>query len=308
MPETKDVFILGTAYCGSTLLGNALNAHSQIAYAGEVSRLPAYGIGEAEHVCPLCASQGRPCPVWSPALIAEFQSRGPGDAFEVYRESVGGMPVVVDGSKHTEWFRKVLAAGPRPRTPFVLITARSPFSFLDSCRRREGYSPWLAANIWRDTMFDIFRTVALHNVPHLIVRYEDFALDPQASLSRVCDFLSLDFEAGMLEFWNEPLHALGGNAGALVWFNSFRKGGTYASQADAEVANAYATRQFGGWSDEKWIKNLGYEDISAVTQTPLLPGLCSLIGYNLYDLLKKTAYETAPQGSGSPPLPASDNA
>lgn len=289
MLENKDVFILGTAYCGSTLLGNALNGHSQIAYAGEVSRLPEFGVGEVEELCPVCASQGRPCTLWTRDFIRQIQANGPGMVFDSYRQAAGGTPVVVDGSKHTNWFRKVMAEGPRPRNPFVLIAVRTPFSFLDSARRRSGYDAWTAANIWRDTMFDILRTVAIHNVPHLIVRYEELATNPAASLGRVCDFLSLDFEEGMLEFWKKPLHSIGGNAGALMWFDAFREQGTFATEADAKVARDYASRSFGGWSDEKWIRSLGHGEITAVTQTPLLPGLCALLGYNLYDLLHKAA-------------------
>lgn len=288
MTSNKDVFILGTAYCGSTLLGNALNGHSHIGYAGEVSRLPGFDIGDPERLCPLCASRGRPCSVWSPEFIEEIVRSGPGRSFETFRNKTGA-PVVVDGSKATSWFRKVMFSEHRPDNPFVIIAARNPFSFVDSARRRTDYDAWLAANIWRDTMFDILRSVANHGLPHIIVRYEDLSLDPRGTLSKVCAFLSEDFEEGMLEFWKYPLHGIGGNAGAYVWFDEFRRNGTFATDEDGQVAAEYAARAFGGWADEKWLTRLDPAQRGAVLQTPLLPGLCTLLGYNLEELISRVS-------------------
>ncbi len=285
MTRKKDVFILGTSYCGSTLLGNALNGHSRIAYAGEVSRLPGFDIGAPERLCPVCASQGKTCEVWSDTFAERILARGPGRSFDTYREAVGGTPVIVDGSKAVNWFRKVMADRPGPENPFVIIAVRNPFSFVDSCRRRESYEPWLAANIWRDTLFDILRTVAQYGLPHIVVRYEDLSRDPELTLRRVCAFLSEDFEPGMLEFWQQPLHGLGGNAGAYVWFDSFRQNGRFSNEEDAKVAAGYASKAFGGWSDEKWLSKLDAAQRTAVVQTPMLPGMCSLVGYSLEDLI-----------------------
>ena len=83
----------------------------------------------------------------------------------------------------------------------------------------------------------------------------------------------------------QQYHGLGGNAGAYVWFDAFRENGRYSSEEDAEVAAGYAAKAFGGWSDDKWLSQLDAGQRAAVVQTPLLPGLCSLVGYNLEDLI-----------------------
>ncbi|MCB1954239.1 MAG: sulfotransferase [Rhodocyclaceae bacterium] len=289
MIDKKDVFILGTAYCGSTLLGNALNGHSRIAYAGEVSRLPGFDVGAPERLCPVCASQGKPCDVWSDEFCARMVARGPGRIFETYREAAADAPIVVDGSKSVNWFRKVMADSAKPDNPFVIVAVRNPFSFVDSCRRRDGYEAWLAANIWRDTVFDVLRTVAHHGLPHIVVRYEDLSRAPESTLKQICAFLSVSFEAGMLEFWTKPLHGLGGNAGAYVWFDSFRRHGQFSTKEDEQVAAEYASKAFGGWTDEKWCSQLDAAQRNTVVQTPMLPGMCSLVGYSLEDLISRAS-------------------
>src|ERR1051326_2340900 len=106
--EPRNIFILGTAYCGSTLLGNALNAHSSVAFAGEISRLPAFGIGAPRETCPLCYTREVECPIWTPKFLEEMARQGAGKSLDVYRKAIQ-KPVIVDGSKHVAWLRRVYA-------------------------------------------------------------------------------------------------------------------------------------------------------------------------------------------------------
>lgn len=282
--QPKNVYILGTAYCGSTLLGNALNAHSSVAFAGEVSRLPAFGVGEAWTVCPLCSAQEIDCPIWTPEFIEQVSEAGPSQALDLFREAAQ-VPVIVDGSKHVSWLRKVHGHAPVPSNTFVLIAVRSPFAFVNSTQRRDHWQVWFGANVWRDTIFDMLRCVGDLGLPHGIVRYEDFARDPEAGLKRICAWLGLDFEASMLRFWEAPVHGLGGNAGAYVWYDGFRKGGEYANDTDRKVAETYQERTFGGWSDDKWRQQLGPKEIKLILNTPGLADMCSLVGYDVRELL-----------------------
>src|SRR5262249_36903470 len=140
--ELRNVFILGTTYCGSTLLGNALNAHSSIAFAGEISRLPAFGIGPALRViCPLCYVEKVECPIWTQKFRDEVSAHGAGKSLDVYREAVR-KPVIVDGSKHVAWLRRVHAEAPLPSNTFLLIAVRSPLGFVHSTQRRDHWEAW----------------------------------------------------------------------------------------------------------------------------------------------------------------------
>jgi hypothetical protein len=288
-PALVDVQLVGTAYSGSTLLGNALNAHEAIAHVGEVSSLPAFGIGPPERACHLCAATGRDCPVWTPETIALLAERGPVAAADVLREATAA-PVIVDSSKWVPWLH---ATGPEERLErrrvVVILTVRSPLAFVESVHRRDGAEVWLAANLWRDTMFDALRSVGRMSLPTMVIRYEDLALEPEPTLTRVCRALGLEFDPCMLEFWNIPVHALGGNAGAFVWYPGYRHRGRSADKGtwreeDAAIADAYRERGFGGWVDDKWRTMLGEDARRAVLATPMLADLATLVGYHVHDL------------------------
>jgi hypothetical protein len=192
------------------------------------------------------------------------------------------------------WLRDVRAAAvaPSPARVRVLVAVRSPFAFASSFRRRERGAPaWQAANAWRDVLFDALRFLGASGLPHMIVRYEDFATAPEPVLRRVCDFLDLAYDPGMLSFWQTDVHALGGNAGAYVWYQGYRHAGRDAGDddlwtpADAALGERYRARGFGGWSDDKWRDELSAADRREVVQTPGLADLATLAGYDLQALL-----------------------
>ncbi|MAG35738.1 MAG: hypothetical protein CL878_05770 [Dehalococcoidia bacterium] len=286
----KNVYILGTAYSGSTLLGSALNGHPLIAYAGEISRLPFFDHGPVGTACFVCDIKGEACPIWTDDLKARMEQRGPGEAVDVYRETVG-TPVVIDGSKYAQWLRSVQASQPLPPHTRVLLTTKNPFSYASSIKRRDGHEAWLAANMWRDTVFDCLRTLVSLGLPYLVVRYEDFSLEPERLLRKVCGFLDVEFDQRVMSFWKQPVHALGGNLGAYVWYKGVMPDSPAPAQkgGDLHVAQTYEARGFGGWFDSKWRDELTADEISLVLGTPLLGDLCSMMGYKLERLLSGTA-------------------
>ena len=275
------MFVVGTAYSGSTLLGNALNGHSAISHIGEISRLPCFGIGDPVDHCVLCATAGVDCPVWTPELIAEAGVVGPGRVHQVVRRHLGGVPVLVDGSKSIEWLERCLGPGDGVSSPFVLISVRHPFAFADSSRRRASMSPADAGVLWRDVMSAVVSRSTDFGLANLVVRYEDLARDPAWVLGRVVDSLGLEPEPGLTEFWRHDAHVLGGNGGAYVWYESFRRSGGFVTEEDRVVAQSYAERRFGGWADDKWRTSLSPSDIRTVASTPRLEGVAEFFGYDL---------------------------
>lgn len=276
----RDVFVVGTAYSGSTLLGNALNGHREIAHAGEISRLPAFGLGDEVRKCLLCATADRECPIWDTALAGELDAAAPGEALAVLRPRYG-VPVLVDGSKHPEWLARCLAAPSRLVSPFVVLATRSPFAYADSARRRVGWEPAHAGSVWCEVVTAALALVAHHGLPSMVVRYEDFALRPAMVLARVVDALGLGFDERMLTFWQHDLHCVGGNAGAYVWFDEHRRSGAFATDADAAVGEAYRARRFGGWADEKWREHLAPGDVAAVLDVPAIHTVATMAGDDL---------------------------
>ena len=287
--RVRNVYLMGTAYCGSTLLGNALNGHQLINYAGEIERLPGFNNANKIAMCPACMANKTPCPVWSKELIGKIAEAGPGRTLALYRE-VTQTPIIVDGSKHAYWLRDVHVHGGISTDTIAIISVRSPFAFANSLRRYDPHREiWQGANLWRDTYFDILRTLGTLNIPRIIVRYEDFAFKPDNSLRRICGFLKIPFDHQMLSFWEQPIHAIGGNWGAYVWYkNSENLINFQPSKKNVTARKSYKTNKFGGWVDEKWRASLLPHEIRAILTTPGLMDIAAILGYDIGEILLKS--------------------
>lgn len=185
----QDVFIIGTAYSGSTLLGLSLNAHSQMAYIGETSRIRK--LDNKFHIanyptlnCFYCLINHKPCPLWNEHTEKEIELDS---IFSVTRR-IMKKPVIIDGSKLTHWISLLQSKGNLNSSTKLIILVKNPFAFANSAANRENYKPWVGANIWRDTYYDAIRFANRHNLPHLLVRYEEFAMEPKKFLEKICVF------------------------------------------------------------------------------------------------------------------------
>lgn len=316
--KDTDVFIVGPAYSGSTLLGNALNGHPDVSHVGEIARLPFFdrfnNPWESCAVCERGAMEGRnrACPVWNPAVKSWLQDAGPQGALQILRE-VTRSPVIVDGSKDLDWLRRVYEVGVRELTGKkavrVILTVRHPLAYVSTCKRRTQMPVWQAANIWRDTIYDAFRTVSRLGFPVTIVRYEDLALAPEPVLRNLCDFIGIDYSPQMLEFWNKPVHPIGGNAGAFVWYPHYQdyiERGAYEVEADRAVSKVYATRSFGGWVDDKWRDHLADWEVTSVMTTPSLMDMVSMVGYDAGQFRLPLRVRAAEPAPAEPQLAADD--
>ncbi len=289
MSQGLDVFILGTGYCGSTMVGNALNAHAEMQFVGELNRLPAFKQFESEAYrgaplfdrCAVCGTHERyDCPVWTDHLVKELSNSPAGRAADAFRRCRGGEGVVVDGSKNVRWIRHVLESRGRADDVRIIHCVRSPFAFAASYKKHTGGVAWMGGAMWRDTLFDVIRTAAHYGgIPILLLQYERFAFEPEPSLRRVCDFLGRPFDPAMLRFWEVPVHPLGGNYGAYVRYPNF-----VASNAPdkwKQSTKTYADKPFGGWRDERWLRDMSKAELTEVMFNPGLADAAGLAGYDL---------------------------
>jgi hypothetical protein len=263
-------------------------------YLGEVDRAVRHGPSvwaeNPDPTCHYCELNDQSCPLWTEERLRAARSLSPGKLLPFFAEELGGA-AVVDGSKHPHWLRAVLADQPHDRAALVVfLTARSPFAFCDSYRFRTGCPIWEAANVWRDVYYDSQRMLNRARLPHLVVRYEDFALDPEPVLRSACALLGVDYEPQMRFFHGQPGHDIGGNysaravaAGAPGEFssNEFRNRLPGGLAPFMEAAESYWGRPFGGWVDDKWQRSMTEDDIEFVLQTPGLADVANLLGYEL---------------------------
>src|SRR5260221_4347894 len=98
------VFLIGTYFSGSTLLGNCLNAHPSIFFAGEIDRLEAFRrepdwTHQRERGCRLCSTQAEAiCSSWPSELLENIR---PVDDISPYRAGIDltEAPILLHGSK-----------------------------------------------------------------------------------------------------------------------------------------------------------------------------------------------------------------
>ncbi len=223
-PQTPlDVYMVGTAYSGTTHLGGLLTANFGAFYAGELGRLPQYvqqyGLFSDAVGCLQCASLDQPCPVWTESLMEAVGGASPATAMHELRARTDAQ-VIIDGSKLPAWLQTSLHGRDtnEPRI-VVLLTVRSPLSYAMSAIGATGQPLWLALREWRDIYVDAIRTATRTQLPLFVVRNEEIRKDPGTVLDRLAPLLG----------WPERVrevapaartHSIGGNAFVQAGFGA----------------------------------------------------------------------------------------
>lgn len=294
----RSVYFIGTVFSGSTILGNCLDSHPKIAYAGEVSRLTQHPMSVVHNFdnpqCYSCYLQSKKCKVWEPAVVDRFNQLDPKKIIPELQK-VLKKDVIIDGSKMPRWFQYLLEndAISRDKTA-VILTVRNPFAFAESFMRRTGEPAWAAANVWRDVYYDAIRTAAINNIPLMVVRYEDFCLNTEQVLRSICGYIGVDYSKKMLKFQDDDHHSIDGNWNVVSGYKEFTGkkdmfakkikslDRPYVRSKDSEV---YWGKKFGGWVDDKWKNLLSDGDKRTIMNTPMLNDTANLLGYNLVEIL-----------------------
>lgn len=274
------VFALGVPFCGSTALGNMLNALRPGMYPGELERtpqnLPFYS-GPARLVrCHICYDAPEPCPVWPEDRVTEL---GMLSLPEMYRSlmTAAKSDVLVDGSKSPGYFQRVAPELAPHAELRALILVRDPVhsmsTYIASRLRRGNETPaWQAANFWRDTYAHALTLVASLGIPSLIFRTELLRdTRPEAlelntrPLRRFLgiDDLVLPTEPAAIDALFGPSHQLGGNP------NVQRPGAVERSVASSSEVRAER-----------------FEELAdAFLQSPSAPELAKMLGLSVREIV-----------------------
>ncbi len=292
------VFVVGTLFSGSTLIGRDITTHLENAhYFGELlnyTELPGLTHPGSGWGCNPCrVLRNDICPHFTPSLKATVTHE---DILEMHNKLAASLSasVVVDGSKYVAWMRRALEqrdATSASTSIKAILTTRNPIAFAISHRHRTGEELWQAATIWRDTYIDALRTANTHGVPLLVVRYEDYMSSREHSLNQLSEFLNCALRA---KPENQLLHDVGGNWSSLVpyaskdamtrFINNMKDSGARAeAQAFVEHATSY-------WvdgepqADNRWKCSLESWEVGAVLGAPGLADIASILGYNIAEL------------------------
>ena len=292
------VFVVGTMFSGSTLIGRDVTTRVAGAhYVGELNNLtqfPGFSHEDAGKGCGPCLLLGERCPHFTDELLDGVSYD---DIPGMHRRLARSLDAsaVIDGSKLVAWLRTAVeqrrggqAGGPPPG---VIVTARNPIAFAISLRNRTGEPLWQGAAIWRDTYVDALRTVNTYGLPNLVLRYEDHMADREGSLERLAGFLHLPLDA---EPDNTRLHDTGGNWSSFVPYVGREHVDQCIERLDERLrgeAEKFVRDARAYWNDDKpredtrWHRSLNPGEANAVLSTPGLADVASLLGYNVAETI-----------------------
>jgi hypothetical protein len=130
---------------------------------------------------------------------------------------VSGAELLVDSSKNPFRARSLLQQDPRRcRILFLVRDGRGVMASMLG-QSQAGSDQWHnvpreAAGRWQWENRRIRRALAgLPEDAWAFLRYEDFCRDPEKELRRICSFLDVEFDPGMLAFRDRAHHDVGGN-------------------------------------------------------------------------------------------------
>jgi hypothetical protein len=238
MPEYRMPFIVGAPRSGTTLLRFMIDSHPSIAIPPETGFLAAKEL-EAGRTSPEALVQlvtGYPpnAPTWpdfgldAEEFSEQLRSIHPFDVGEgirtFYRLYARNQNKIRYGDK-TPLYCKCIARIERvvPEAAFIHLIrdGRDVAMSLRKMWFAPGRDMRTLGVYWRQ-LVESAREAGMRSSAYREVRFEDLILDPRRQLESICDFVELDFDPGMLHYWQRTPERLRehrtrlGNGGEIV--------------------------------------------------------------------------------------------
>ncbi len=195
--ERRFVFVVGHAFCGSTLLGRMLNSHPALFCPGEMLRIQ--DAFEDGYPCS-CDAPLDTCPFWTTRLPLINQA-----ARHNYRKTTLAdydrlrrheqARALVDTSKTRIYrLRRTLC---RPRETAVIHLVRDLRGVLAShLRRGHDFRARLATTVKWAARFERLQRTLKDRAVHVF--YEDLVESPESTLRALCVFIGVPYDAALL--------------------------------------------------------------------------------------------------------------
>jgi hypothetical protein len=208
MQRPSLIFILGTAFCGSTLLGQTLSTRPDALFVGEL-----YNVNQGWREVDCACSEGKLCSFWKgirfdDSIFQQLLARQPG--------------LLIDASKYPNW---ILQHAKAIRESRVVVLFRDPENFVYGCYKRRKLRDWggHAGDRWTvdnrlATYVNWYRLALDAPLQDRIsfLSYDAFAKQPVVSLRRLHAQLGTQYIDGEERFWQKTdNHILGSNGGVV---------------------------------------------------------------------------------------------
>lgn len=234
----KIVYIVGLGHSGSTMLDLTLGQHSKMIGLGEIATVLNLGLESIrERAIPCaCGSSLDNCSFWS--NVAKALAKDENHSFQTQYQAVintaqsifGNDCIIVDSSKGLGSLKKIIKMPDMDVKVLHLIRDVRPFtiSYLDRLQRRKSkvgrhknsgkfpksllqqFASYYFLEWYRQNR-KIQQYLSSLDVPVFQFGYEELCLYPQKMLDKICNFLSVEVEATLLN-WDKPQsHIIRGN-------------------------------------------------------------------------------------------------
>ena len=200
-PDLTVVNIVAVSYSGSTWLNLVLGSHPQAFSVGEMDRLRKWG-------CAFCRVHGDGCDVWS-----RYRIDGPVNPFVQLHELTGKKLFIVNNTRQFLADQK----HPRIKSRYLFLVRDGRAVVASAIRKMPGRTVWRASRHWVRTLKRKRRCIRrLPAEDTMMLHYEKLLTDGPGELKRLSDFLGIDCQLEILEFWRHQHCFIAGNVGPLV--------------------------------------------------------------------------------------------
>jgi tetratricopeptide (TPR) repeat protein len=201
--------IVGSSYCGSTLLNILLGSHPKVVGGGELHWLvhESAVVREREGGCVFC---GNACKIWTPEVRNNVNSS---NLYDVTARAFS-KPIVCDASKMPDWssFMATAAKAPMVRILLVKHPLRHVASFVEKARRLDYMKSMTSIDRILDQLTKRYIEARTERVD-ILLRYEDLVSGPRAATTELLAKFDLDYDPAMENWRTAEHHYIGGNAG-----------------------------------------------------------------------------------------------
>ncbi|MEJ2278801.1 MAG: sulfotransferase [Candidatus Lokiarchaeota archaeon] len=209
----KVCFISGAPHSGSTLLGLILGSHSKSFYAGEANKTRFIGNDKIngpneDKACKIC---GKNCPIWGDFKYDENVN------LYKYLANKTKKSLIIDSTKNVKWLEKqieALIALDSNIEQFLIYLGRDGRAIINSRIRK--YKDTNVNQIIEEWKGHIEKTNRLYDSfegKKIKIHYEELATNSVEVIKILCNFLDIQYEPNMLNYFQFEHHILGGNTG-----------------------------------------------------------------------------------------------